>query len=158
MQHLIRVYIVWDSSSSFQTWVLKWRCSNFGTSMVRSFGVQIFKVNMVISIEQWLYSICEEIHFSSQLSFLTLVLLNLDIPWLCNQCRSRSVGFWRSQLIWICTVCQYVNLYQQLGSSDMTGWKLEVGVASLFSRTRVNHEEVQHFAEFDNLKLSVYRI
>ena len=28
-----------------------------------------------------------------------------DIPCLCKQCRSRSVGFWISQLIWICTVC-----------------------------------------------------
>ena len=36
---------------------------------------------------------------------LTLVLLNPDIPWLCKQCRSRSVGFFRSQLILICTVC-----------------------------------------------------
>ena len=36
---------------------------------------------------------------------LTLVLLNPDIPCLCKQCRARSVGFWRSQLIWICTVC-----------------------------------------------------
>ena len=36
---------------------------------------------------------------------LTLVLLNPDIPCLCKQCRSRSVGFWRSQLIWLCTVC-----------------------------------------------------
>ena len=36
---------------------------------------------------------------------LTLVLLNTDIPCLCKQCRSRSVGLWRSQLIWICTVC-----------------------------------------------------
>ena len=36
---------------------------------------------------------------------LTLVLLNPDIPCLCKQCRSRSVGFWRSQLIWTCTVC-----------------------------------------------------
>ena len=27
----------------------------------------------------------------------------------CKQCRSRSVGFWRSQLIWICTVCHYVH-------------------------------------------------
>ena len=26
-------------------------------------------------------------------------------PCLCRQCRSRSVGFWRSHLIWICTVC-----------------------------------------------------
>ena len=42
---------------------------------------------------------------------------------LCKQCRSRSVGFWRSQLIWVCTVeeanwsgsalfaIKYVNLY-----------------------------------------------
>ena len=37
---------------------------------------------------------------------LTLVLLNPDIPSLSKQCRSRSVGFWRSQLIWICTVYQ----------------------------------------------------
>ena len=37
--------------------------------------------------------------------FLTLVLLNPDIHCLCKQCRSRSVGFWRSQLIWIYTVC-----------------------------------------------------
>ena len=27
-----------------------------------------------------------------------------DIPCLSKQCRSRSVGFFRSQLIWICTV------------------------------------------------------
>ena len=39
---------------------------------------------------------------------LTLVLLNPDMSCLCKQCRSRSVGFWRSQLIWICTVCHYV--------------------------------------------------
>ena len=30
------------------------------------------------------------------------------IPCLCKQCRARSVGFWRSQLIWICTVCHSV--------------------------------------------------
>ena len=41
-------------------------------------------------------------------TLLTLVLLNPDIPCLCKQCRSRSVGFWRSQLIWICTVCHSV--------------------------------------------------
>ena len=44
---------------------------------------------------------------------LTLVLPNPDISYLCKQCRSRSVGFWRSQLIWICTVfTKYVHLYQ----------------------------------------------
>ena len=42
------------------------------------------------------------------LTFLTLFLLNPDIPWLCKLCRSRSVGFWRSHLIWICTVCHSV--------------------------------------------------
>ena len=36
---------------------------------------------------------------------LTLVLLNPDIPYLYKPCRSRSVGFWRSQLIWLSTVC-----------------------------------------------------
>ena len=39
---------------------------------------------------------------------ITLVLLNPDIPCLSKQCRSRSVGFFRSQLIWICTVCHSV--------------------------------------------------
>ena len=39
---------------------------------------------------------------------LTLVLLKPDIPCLCKQCRSRSVGFLRSQLIWNCTVCHSV--------------------------------------------------
>ena len=39
---------------------------------------------------------------------LTIVLLSLDIPCLCKQCRSRSIGFFRSQLIWICTVCHQV--------------------------------------------------
>ena len=38
-------------------------------------------------------------------SISTLVLLNPDMSCLCKQCRSRSVGFSRSQLIWICTVC-----------------------------------------------------
>ena len=51
------------------------------------------------------------LHYSYQCKsneHLTLVLLNPDIPYLCKQCRSRSVGFWRSQLIWTCTVCHQV--------------------------------------------------
>ena len=56
---------------------------------------------------------------------LTLVLLNPDIPCLCKQCRSKSVGFWRSQLFWICTVVmKYLNLYEQLWSSNLIGWKI----------------------------------
>ena len=45
------------------------------------------------------------IWISGALHILTLVLLNPDLSCLCKQCRSRSVGFSRSQLIWICTVC-----------------------------------------------------
>ena len=43
----------------------------------------------------------------NQLTMLALVLLDPDMSCLCfcKQCRSRSVGFFRSQLIWICTVC-----------------------------------------------------
>ena len=46
-----------------------------------------------------------------QKHILTLVLLNPDAPCLCKQCRSRSVAFWRSQLIWICTVCLSMWIY-----------------------------------------------
>ena len=57
----------------------------------------------------WYYTVT---HYSPQQmvhqSTLTLVLLKPDIPCLCKQCRSRSVGFWRSQMIWICTVCHSV--------------------------------------------------
>ena len=44
---------------------------------------------------------------------VTLLLLNITCPDLSKPCRSRSVSFWRSQLIWNCSfVIQYVNLYQ----------------------------------------------
>ena len=47
-----------------------------------------------------------------------------------KQYKCKSVGFWGSQLIWIYSVCQYVNLYQQPWSINLIGWKLEVGVTS----------------------------
>ena len=51
---------------------------------------------------------CHLLQFCLALEGLTLVLLNQDIPFLCKQCISRSVCFWRSQLKWICTVCHSV--------------------------------------------------
>ena len=67
---------------------------------------------------------------------LTLVLLNPDIPCLYKQCRSN----WSGSALF---VIRYVNLFQQIGSSNLIGWKLEVGVASnLFSMTRVNYIHV----------------
>ena len=48
----------------------------------------------------------------SPLFVLTFVLLS-EMSCLCKQCRSRSVGFFRSQLIWICTVwhsvCKFIS-------------------------------------------------
>ena len=60
---------------------------------------------------------------------LTVVLLNPDMSCLCKQCRSRSVGEanWSGSALF---VIQNVNLYQQPGSSNLIGWKLEVSVAS----------------------------
>ena len=61
---------------------------------------------------------------------VTLVLLNPAIPCFCKQCRSRSVGLeanWSGSALF---AIQYMNLCQQSGSSNMIGWKLEVGVAS----------------------------
>ena len=53
--------------------------------------------------------------------FLTLFLLNLDMPCLCKRCSYRSVRFWRSGAALF--VIQNVNLYQQPGSSNVIGWK-----------------------------------
>ena len=51
----------------------------------------------------WVYSLYSD---------LSVPMLNPDISCLCKQCRSRSVGFWRSQLNWICTVslsvCEFI--------------------------------------------------
>ena len=65
---------------------------------------------------------------------LTLVLLNPDIPCLCKRCRSRSVGFcsWSGSESALFAI-KYMNLLQQLESSNLIGWKLEEGVASIYS-------------------------
>ena len=64
---------------------------------------------------------------------LTLVLLNRDIPCFCKQCRSRSVGFWRSQLIWICIQkpidldlhCLSLSMWIYISSLDLVIWLAE---------------------------------
>ena len=54
---------------------------------------------------------------------LALLLLNTTCPVLAN-----SVD--PDQLASSLFVIKYVNFYQNLGSSNLIGWKLEVGVAS----------------------------
>ena len=61
---------------------------------------------------------------------LTLVLLNLDCPAFANsvdpdQLASEEANWSGSALFAI----KYVNLYQQSWSSNLIGWKLEMGVA-----------------------------
>ena len=57
--------------------------------------------------------------------FLTLVLLNPDIPSLCKQCRSRKMT--SVEAIWSGFTqfdIKYQILYQQPGSSKLIGWEL----------------------------------
>ena len=79
-------------------------------TVIMSEGIQILRINPVGGHTGDMVDFCLKLlscHPSCQ-SSLTFVLLNPDIPCLCKQCRSRSVGFLRSQLIWICTVCHSV--------------------------------------------------
>ena len=70
----------------------------------------IMKIRLDISCE---WSAMQMIHMKCQVclssrlmtSKINPYLAEHDMPCLNKQCRSRSVGFFRSQLIWICTVC-----------------------------------------------------
>ena len=89
---------------------------------------------------------------------LTLDLLNLDIPCLRKQCRCRSVGFFRSQLIWICTVCHSVceyihNLDQVIWLAENWKWARHL---NLFSMTRVKINTNIHKASLIMSKGSFY--
>ena len=62
---------------------------------------------------------------------LTLLLLNTTCPVLANsvdpdQLASEEAHWFGSALL----VIKYVNFYQNPRSSNLIGWKLEVGVAS----------------------------
>ena len=66
-----------------------------------------------------------------KISLLTLLLLNTACPLLANsvdpyQLASEEANWSGSALF----VIKYVNFYQKPGSSNVIGWKLEVGVAS----------------------------
>ena len=65
---------------------------------------------------------------SQCLKVLNPSLADHNMPCLSKQCRSRSVGFLRSGSALF--VIKYVNFYQKLGSSNLIGWKLEVGMVS----------------------------
>ena len=58
----------------------------------------------------------------SKNSCLTFVLLNTDRFCFWKQCRSRSVGFWRSQLIWICAVCPWECEFISITWIKLSDW------------------------------------
>ena len=65
------------------------------------------------------------------LGFLTLLLLNTTCPVLANsvdpdQLASEEANWSGSALF----VIKYASFYQKPGSSNLIGWKLEVGMAS----------------------------
>ena len=45
-----------------------------------------------------------------------------DMPCLSKQCKSRSVGFFRSQLIWTCTICQTVCEFIAIVRIKQSDW------------------------------------
>ena len=86
--------------------VLKRKADAF--NLVSYFGV-FWKLRQTLSAKSSIFGQFwkgRQTHSAENVHFLTLILLNPDMSCLCKQCRSRSVGFWRSQLIWICTICQ----------------------------------------------------
>ena len=62
---------------------------------------------------------------------ITLLLLNTIGPVLANSVDPDQLAFeeanWSGTALF---VIKYVNFYQKPGSSNLIGWKLEVGVAS----------------------------
>ena len=58
-------------------------------------------------------------------------LAEQDMPYLSKQCRSDQLASeeanWSGSALF---VIKYVNFYQKPESSNLTGWKLEVAVAS----------------------------
>ena len=62
---------------------------------------------------------------------LTLLLLNMTCPVLTNSVDSDQLAYeeanWSASALF---VIYYVNFYQKTRSSNLIGWKLEVGVTS----------------------------
>ena len=58
---------------------------------------------------------------------LTVLLLKYDMPCLSKQCRSRTYAAGSGSALF---VIKFEIFYQKSGSSNLIGWKLEVGLAS----------------------------
>ena len=106
---------IWQYSLTYwvysKTWIWVYGLK-FGTGHIKGGLFGIDWQQRLISADR--FRDCSDMEAQSTIEGiinLTLVLLNLDIPCLSKHCRSRSVGFWRSQLTWIHyvghSVCEY---------------------------------------------------
>ena len=77
-----------------QIWQTQIRC-HWMLCLIRIYNLVQFKTHFE-QVVKWTCS-----NFNSSLA-------EHDRPCLSKQCRSRSLGFWRSQLIWFCTVCHLI--------------------------------------------------
>ena len=75
---------------------------------------------------------CYVVQIFGELQYvLTLLLLNTTYPVLANSIDPDHLASWEAN--WSGSalfVMKYVNFYQKPGSSNLTGWKLEVGMTS----------------------------
>ena len=101
------------------------------TSELNSFYTFVFyrinKLNItLLSILSWFFP--HNICFYPIQSILTLLLLSMTCPVLANSVDPDQLASdWSESALF---AIKYVNFYQKPGSSNLTGWKLEVGVAS----------------------------
>ena len=107
---LISLYIFLRLSRSFYYSHTHWRYFSHNTAQIICNHYMRKTDNTAQSDQSLNYSQYNTGILNKYSNILTPVLLNPDIPFLCKQCSSKSVGFWRfrSQLIWICTVCHEV--------------------------------------------------
>ena len=83
-------------------------------------AVMVWRVPFLILRARYidLTELCITARIAEQKNILILVLLSPNIPCLCKQ--------WSGSALF---AIKYVNLNEQSGSSNLTGWKLEVGTA-----------------------------
>ena len=83
--------------------MLQWLCHDFSLSLALK-CISVFSFPNRVAYQTVLP--CAEV---KMITFTTICVSIISPcpaePSFCKQCRSRSVGFWRSQMIWICTVC-----------------------------------------------------
>ena len=95
-------------------------------------------ISSLTGIQMMLYH-DHNLHFTDfilvyiKLQCLALLLLNMTCPVLANsvdpdQLASEEEANWSGSALF---VIKCVNFYQKLGSSNLIGWKLEVGIAIL---------------------------